>query len=70
MSLSADRGVLDGGLITIALPAAMAGATLWVTRFSGKLNGLIATTTPHGTRKVNPILPAPPGDASNGTVSP
>ena len=34
-------GVRGEGLITIALPLAMAGATLWATRFSGKLNGVM-----------------------------
>ena len=37
------------------VPAASAGPTLWHTRFSGKLNGLMAATTPHGTRRVKPI---------------
>src|SRR5207249_2311455 len=69
-SFNADNGVNVGGFITTALPAAMAGATLCAIKFNGKLNGLIATTTPHGTRNVNPNFPAPPGDASNGTVSP
>src|SRR5207249_416650 len=70
VSLSEDKGVFEGGFITTAFPPAIAGATLWTMRFSGKLNGLMATTTPHGTRNVNPILLAPPGDASSGTVSP
>ena len=30
------------------LPAARAGPTLWHTKLRGKLNGLMATTTPHG----------------------
>ena len=33
---------MDGGLRTIGLPDAIAGATLWAARLSGKLNGLIA----------------------------
>ncbi len=36
----------------------------------GKLNGLIAPTTPIGTRIVNATLPAPAGEASIGIVSP
>ena len=35
------------------VPEASAGATLWVNRFRGKLNGPIATTTPTGSRTVN-----------------
>ena len=66
----ADSGVSDAGLITTAFPAASAGPTLCATRFSGKLNGLIATTTPTGTRIVKPNLVALPGEASSGIVSP
>ena len=40
------------------------------TRFKGKLNGAIATTTPQGTRKVNPNLPSESGAPSKGIVSP
>ncbi len=49
-SRSADSGVCDAGLSTTAQPAASAGAILCATRFSGKLNGLMAPTTPIGTR--------------------
>src|SRR5207247_685192 len=59
-SRSAERGVSLAGLTITALPAARAGPTLWQTRLSGKLNGVMATTTPHGTRNVKPNLPAPP----------
>ena len=38
----AESGVLPAGLSTTGHPAAMAGATLWATRLSGKLNGEIA----------------------------
>ena len=58
------------GLRITALPAASAGPTLWHTRLSGKLNGVIAATTPHGTRSVKPSLPAPPGAPSSGSTSP
>ena len=34
------------------------------------MNGVIATTIPHGCRSVNATFPAPPGAASTGTVSP
>ena len=51
-SVSASRpavsGVRSDGLCTTAQPAASAGATLCSTRFSGKLNGVIAATTPNG----------------------
>ena len=41
-TVSIVSGSFDGGLRTIGLPDAIAGATLWAARFSGKLNGLIA----------------------------
>ena len=41
-TVSIVSGSLDGGLSTIGLPDAIAGATLWAARLSGKLNGLIA----------------------------
>ena len=53
-SLTAASGVHVAGLSTSVLPAAMAGATLWATRFSGKLNGLIAAITPTGRRSQKP----------------
>src|SRR5204863_3200471 len=40
------------GLSTTAQPAASAGASLWATRLSGKLKGLIAPTMPTGCRSV------------------
>ena len=64
------NGVWLAGLSTTGQPAAIAGASLWATRLSGKLNGLIAPTTPIGTRNVNPILPSPLAVASSGTTSP
>ncbi len=45
-SFSAEIGVWPAGLSTTALPAAIAGPSLWATRLSGKLKGLIAPTTP------------------------
>ena len=66
----ADSGVCPAGLRTIGHPAAIAGATLWATRFNGKLNGLIAPTTPTGTRSVKASLPSPTSAASMGTISP
>ena len=66
----ADSGVAEAGLSTTAQPAASAGAILWATRLSGKLNGEIAPMTPIGSRSVRPSLPSPAGDASMGTTSP
>ena len=60
----------DAGLSTTGHPAAIAGATLWVTRLSGKLKGEIAPTTPMGTRRTKPNLPRPADEASIGTISP
>ncbi len=48
-------GSLDGGLSTIGLPLAIAGATLWAARLSGKLNGLMPAIGPIGKRRVIPI---------------
>ena len=63
-------GVCDAGLSTTGHPAAIAGATLCDTRLRGKLNGLIAPTTPIGTRSVNASLPTPASFASIGIMSP
>src|SRR4051812_48160812 len=40
-SSRAVSGVAGAGLTTIGAPTATAGATLWATRLSGKLNGAI-----------------------------
>ena len=45
-SLSAVSGACGGGFRTIEQPLASAGASLWHTRLSGKLNGAIAITGP------------------------
>src|SRR5947208_16626648 len=66
----AESGVWLAGLSTTGQPAAIAGASLWATRFNGKLNGEMAPTTPIGNRRVNPSLPSPGDDASRGTTSP
>ncbi len=55
----AENGVWLAGFSTTGQPAAMAGASLWATRFSGKLNGVMAPTTPMGSRSVKPSLPSP-----------
>ena len=70
VSLRALSGVSLAGFRMTALPAASAGPTLWHTRCSGKLNGLIPTTTPHGTRRVKPIWVFTPGAPSRGITSP
>jgi hypothetical protein len=41
-------------LTITALPAASAGATLWMTVLRGELKGVIAHTTPTGNRMVKP----------------
>ena len=66
----AESGVWLAGFSTTGQPAAIAGASLCATRLSGKLNGLIAPTTPIGTRRVNASLPSPAALASIGTMSP
>ena len=52
---SAPIGVALAGFTTIGAPTASEGATLWATRFSGKLNGVIPSTGPIGNRRINPI---------------
>ncbi len=62
----AGAGTCGAGLTTTQFPAARAGATLWATRFSGALNGVIAATVPTGHRVITAMTPAPPGMASGG----
>ena len=69
-TVSIVSGSLDGGLRTIGLPDAIAGATLWAARFSGKLNGLIPAIGPIGKRRVMPTRPFDAGLRSSGIVSP
>src|SRR5205807_2178881 len=69
VSLSALSGVSVAGFTMTLLPAARAGPTLWQTRWRGKLNGLIARTTPHGTRTVNPNFLVTPGARSMACAS-
>ena len=63
-------GVAEAGLRITALPAANAGAILCATVLSGELNGVIATTTPSGTRSVKPMRPACCGAPASGITSP
>ena len=69
-TVSIVRGSFDGGLRTIEQPAAIAGASLWAARLSGKLNGLIAATGPIGKGRVMPIRPFEDGRRSSGIISP
>ena len=63
-------GSLEGGLSTIVLPDAIAGATLWAARLSGKLNGLIPAIGPIGKRRVIPTRSFDDGSRSSGMTSP
>ena len=67
---SITSGSLDGGLRTIGLPDAIAGASLCAARFSGKLNGLIAAIGPIGNRRVMPMRSLDDGSRSSGMSSP
>ena len=69
-SRSAESGVCAAGFRTTAHPAASAGASLCATRLSGKLNGVIAPTTPSRRRRVKPSFPSPARVPSIGTISP
>jgi hypothetical protein len=69
-SRSALAGVCDAGRTMIGFPAASAGATLWTTRLSGKLNGEMPTIGPSGTRRTWAVRPSMPGVQSSGTISP
>src|SRR2546421_4907383 len=47
-----ESDVFDAGLITTALPQASAGAIFHTASISGKFHGVIAPTTPTGSRNV------------------
>ena len=49
---SSDADVCSDGLITIVLPAASAGASFMEVSSSGEFQGVIAPTTPIGSRSV------------------
>ncbi len=49
-SFRAERGVTVAGFSTTPFPPAMAGPTLWATRFRGSLKGVMAAMTPMGHR--------------------
>ena len=65
-SASAVNGVCGAGLIMIGQPAAIAGAALWATRFSGKLKGVMASTGPTGKRCTSPQRFSLPSVRSRG----
>jgi len=67
---SMTSGSLDAGLSTIGLPDAMAGATLWTARLSGKLKGLMPAIGPIGKRRVMPTRSLELGMRSRGMTSP
>lgn len=48
-SFNAVRVPAGAGLITMAFPAATAGATFWTSKLIGALNGVMPATTPYGT---------------------
>jgi hypothetical protein len=64
-SSSADSGVAGAGLMMTGAPTARLGATLCATRFSGKLNGAIASTGPRGRRRTIAIRPSPATSVSS-----
>ena len=47
------RGAAEAGFTISAFPMTRAGMLLWVIRSMGQLKGIIATTTPRGSRIVN-----------------
>src|SRR5882672_1510375 len=51
-NLSSESAVLDAGLMTTVLPHASAGAIFHTASMSGKFHGVIAPTTPTGSRNV------------------
>ena len=54
MQARVARGVVLAGFNTTVLPAAMAGATLFAARVSGKFHGTMAPQTPIGMRTTSP----------------
>src|SRR5206468_1151934 len=50
----ASIGVYGDGFRTTLLPAASAGTTFDRFRYSGKLNGVMAATTPTGSLRITP----------------
>ena len=69
-NLYAVSGASGVGFKTTVFPATKAGANLCATRFKGKLKGVIATTTPAGSRVKKAVVFLPLGIASVLIVSP
>ncbi|MNN35224.1 hypothetical protein D3C81_1490700 [compost metagenome] len=59
-SFTAERGANSEGFSTTELPPAMAGPSLWATRFSGSLYGVMARITPRGSRVNQPCRDSDP----------
>src|SRR5688572_14032565 len=51
-NFSSESDVFDAGLMTTVLPQASAGAIFQTASISGKFHGVIAPTTPTGSRRV------------------
>src|SRR4051794_22866862 len=51
-NFSSDSDVFDAGLMTTVLPHASAGAIFQTASISGKFHGVMAPTTPTGSRRV------------------
>ncbi len=66
----AIKGVLDAGLMIIGFPDAIAGATLWTTRFNGKLKGEMPNIGPIGNLLLIAVLFFERPEMSNGMYSP
>jgi hypothetical protein len=69
-SSSDVSGVCGAGFKTVVQPAAIAGATLCATKFSGKLNGVMARIGPSAKRRTIPARPAVEACQSSGSHSP
>ena len=54
--MSVDAGVTSDGLTTTVHPAASAGASFMISKVSGLFHGVIAATTPIGSRTVKPAM--------------
>ena len=63
-NISAVSGVTEAGFRTTALPSASAGAIFHMACSSGKFHGVIAPTTPTGSRSVSRNASLRPGNVS------
>ena len=68
-SSAAHHGVSGAGLRTTVLPAAKAGPTLARLIWCGKFHGVIAPTTPYGSRTIVRLLRMPSGAATSRSVA-